>query len=334
MLVTIKDVAKKAGVSISTVSRVINESKPVSSDIKDRVLRVIEETGYVPNPVARSLVMKKSNLVGVLVPGVSEYYVGDFLNGIEEIARMYEYDIVLGNTYNEEERELRYIDLLRSKQAAGIIVISDIIRDSSVKKIEGFKIPCVYFGLNSQDYDNYHTANVDMNMMMQDMLEHLRMGSEDKKVVFLRNGEKKPREEYLEKLFYKALDNMNVKKECGVCLKVDDFKDDVFRKVKEEVKKEEVAAILCVEDRSCINSIYCLQDMGIRVPEDIKVANLFETKITRNVRPGITTMVRPLYDMGAVCARIIVKQINSEEIASKTTILPYRIEKRKSTVIS
>ena len=67
MAVTIKDVAKMAGVSISTVSRVINNSKPVSSDIRDQVLRVIKETGYVPNPVARSLVTKKINIIGIVV---------------------------------------------------------------------------------------------------------------------------------------------------------------------------------------------------------------------------------------------------------------------------
>ena len=73
MSVTIKDVAKQANVSISTVSRVINDSKPVSDEIKQRVLKVIEETGYTPNPVARSLVMKKSQLIGVIVPSISNF---------------------------------------------------------------------------------------------------------------------------------------------------------------------------------------------------------------------------------------------------------------------
>lgn len=332
MPVTIKDVAKKAGVSISTVSRVINDSKPVSTDIKDRVLQVIEETGYVPNPVARSLVMKKSNLVGVLVPGVSEYYVGDFLNGIEEIARMYEYDIVLGNTYNEEQREERYIDILRSKQAAGIIIISDIIRENSVKKIEKYKIPCVYFGLNTEDYKDYYTTNVDMNKMMQNMLEHLREDSNDGKVIFIRNSEDRPREAYLENLFYKSLKEIGCKKSDGLVLKVDDFKDDVFKKVKEKVTNEKISAILCVDDSPALNSIYCLQDMNIKVPEEIKVATLFETHITQNVRPSITTMKRPFYDMGAVCARLIVKQIDKKPIEEKTIILPHKIQKRKSTV--
>ena len=97
--VTIKDVAKLAGVSISTVSRVINDSKPVTDEVKQRVLDVIKETGYVPNPLARSLVTKKSKLIGVVVPEVSDSFVNEILNGIEAVAKMYDYDILTVNTY-------------------------------------------------------------------------------------------------------------------------------------------------------------------------------------------------------------------------------------------
>ena len=78
--ITIKDVAKQAGVSISTVSRVINDSKPVTDEVKQKVLDVIKETGYIPNPLARSLVTKKSQLIGVIVPEVSDSFVNEILN--------------------------------------------------------------------------------------------------------------------------------------------------------------------------------------------------------------------------------------------------------------
>ena len=93
--ITIKDVAKKAGVSISTVSRVINDSKPVTDEVKQKVLDVIKETGYIPNPLARSLVTKRSQLIGVIVPEVSDSFVNEVLNGIEEVAKMYDYEIFI-----------------------------------------------------------------------------------------------------------------------------------------------------------------------------------------------------------------------------------------------
>ena len=95
MSATIKDVAKLAGVSISTVSRVINDSKPVSSEVKEKVLAAIEELGYKPNEVARTLVTKKSYLIGVIVSDIGNSYVAQMVRGIEEVGRMYNYDILL-----------------------------------------------------------------------------------------------------------------------------------------------------------------------------------------------------------------------------------------------
>ena len=120
--VTIKDVAKLAGVSISTVSRVINDSKPVTDEVKQRVLDVIKETGYIPNPLARSLVTKKSKLIGVIVPEVSDSFVNEILNGIEAVSKMYDYDILLVNTYSDKEQELESIKLLKTKQVEGIVI--------------------------------------------------------------------------------------------------------------------------------------------------------------------------------------------------------------------
>jgi len=87
--VTIKDVAKKAGVSISTVSRVINNSKPVSLEVRKKVLDAIKELGYKPNEVARSLVTRRSRLIGVIVTDIGNSYIAEMVRGIEEVGRMY-----------------------------------------------------------------------------------------------------------------------------------------------------------------------------------------------------------------------------------------------------
>lgn len=331
MPVTIKDVAKKAGVSISTVSRVINDSKPVSSGIKDRVLKVIEETGYVPNPVARSLVMKKSNLIGVLVPSVGEYYVGDFLNGIEEIARMYSYDIILCNTYDAEKREIDYINLLRSKQVAGIITLSGLVRKKSVDLINKYEIPGVHFGLNTDDYGDSYTTNVDMKSMTKDLIKTIIKNEKKDKILYIRDIKDSKRSDYLEELFQHTAKQVGISSANKKVLKVEEDVDKIYNGLEEILKKNKISGILCESDRHAINTIYSLEDMGLNVPNDIKVATYFETKLTRYIRPGVTTIRRPLYDMGAICARLIVKQIDGDKIDKKRTILPYRVIEREST---
>ena len=112
MASTIKDVAKMADVSISTVSRVINDSKPVSPEARRRVLKAIEVLDYKPNEVARSLVTKKSNLIGVIVNDIGSTYVSSILRGVEEIGRMYKYDILLSSSYGDSEVEVKFAKLL------------------------------------------------------------------------------------------------------------------------------------------------------------------------------------------------------------------------------
>ena len=156
--VTIKDVAKKAGVSISTVSRVINDSKPVTDEVKQKVLDVIKETGYVPNPLARSLVTKKSQLIGVIVPEVSDSFVSELVNGIEEVAKMYDYDILLANTYSDKEQELKSLNLLRAKQVEGIVMMSWKVDEEHLEYIQNCRMPAVYVSKTARNYDVYSVS--------------------------------------------------------------------------------------------------------------------------------------------------------------------------------
>ena len=151
--VTIKDVAKLAGVSISTVSRVINDSKPVTDEVKQRVLDVIKETGYVPNPLAEKVsVTKKSKLLGVIVPEVSDSFVNEIVNGIECVTKMYGYDILLANTYSEKSQELKSIDLLKAKQVEGIVMISWTLDEDHIKSINNSGIPATYISKTAQTF--------------------------------------------------------------------------------------------------------------------------------------------------------------------------------------
>ena len=132
MASTIKDVAKMADVSISTVSRVINDSKPVSPEARRRVLHAIDK----PNEVARSLVTKKSNLIGVIVEDIGSNFISQILRGVEEVGRMYKYDILLSSSYGDQESEMKFANLLAQKQVEGIIVISNLHNPKLEYKLE------------------------------------------------------------------------------------------------------------------------------------------------------------------------------------------------------
>ena len=326
---TIKDVAKKAGVSISTVSRVINDSKPVTNEVKQRVLDVIKETGYVPNPLARSLVTKKSQLIGVIVPEVTDTFAAEVLNGIEEISKMYDYDILLANTYSEKDLEVKNINLLRAKQVEGIVMISWDIDKDVVGLLEDSGIPAVYISKTTRDFDIYNVS-INNNSAVKDMTNFL-LDRGHKKIVLLNttfqtNLADERLTGYRDAIVGRGLKvNEGFIKSCGPTF------DDGYMAVKEMLEsKVDVDAIFATSDEVAIGAINACFDLGYKVLEDISVVGFYDIEFSKMCRPKLTTVKQPLYDMGAVAIRMIIKMVKGIEIDEKKVELPYTISDRDS----
>ncbi len=331
MRVTIKDVAKKANVSISTVSRVINNSKPVSSEIKQRVLKVIEETGYVPNPVARSLVMKKSQFIGVVVPVISDSFIGEILNGIEEIGKIYGYDILLCNTYGDLEQELRYLNLLKAKQVEGIVFMTWKLQDKLVKYLSNIEIPIVLINRNtskmiipSVSIDNFKAA-YEMTCYLAE--------KGHKKIALIQNSLDQNTfslDQY--KGYQKALSKYGIELDKKL-IRYGNFRLENINKIIKNFIEENIlpTAIFATSDIMAIGAINYLLDHGYRVPEDISVVGFHDIKLASIYRPNLTTIHQPLYDIGAVAIRMVIKKINREEIDSSIVILPHKLIERSSS---
>ena len=170
-MITIKDVARLAEVSISTVSRVINDSKPVSPEVRRKVLKVIEETGYKPNDVARSLVTRRSYLIGVIVNNLAQSYVADIVRGIEEIGKMYGYDILLCSSYSSKETQEKYLQLLDRKQAEGLFLVGNKFDDEIIELAKGLNKPCIYF--TRDVHENMNHISIDCNSAIYEMTKYL-----------------------------------------------------------------------------------------------------------------------------------------------------------------
>ncbi len=331
MPVTIKDVAQKANVSISTVSRVINDSKPVSDDIKKRVLEVIRETGYTPNPVARSLVMKKSHTIGVIVPDISSSYIGEVLNAIEEIAKTYSYEIILCNAYGEEKQELKYLNLLVSKQVEGIVFITFDITEEHEKVIKSNNIPVVMvnrythktLGIKSVTVDHYRASYE----MVKYLLEH-----GHRKIALIRNGEQEGVFGQTHLRGYKdALKEFNVEYDKNNVFEGYFKANKAYEIVQKMIDKDNLpTAIFATSDDMAIGVMNCLYDSGYKVPDDVSVVGFYDTKMSSLFRPKLTTIRQPIYDMGAVSLRLLIKLINGEKVSEDMIVLPHKLIIRDS----
>ena len=330
--ITIKDVAKMAEVSISTVSRVINDSKPVSPEARRKVLNAIEVLGYEPNEIARSLVTRKSNLIGVIVDDIGSYYVSQIVRGIEEVGRMYNYDIIIGSSYGNPEIETKFLQLFKTKQVEGIIVVSEIVDDKVIDYIEGLKMQVVYLnryyvvpGLPTVYLNNKKAANIMMeylkelghqNILYLTQKRDIDSTIERRKI----EGYKESMKEMNKEPFIHTIDTHRIEgayKHGKEILKV--------------IKDNNITAVFCCQDELAIGLMNYLYDKGINVPEEISVAGYGDISVASIYRPTLTTIKEPYYDMGAVSIRKILKSIVGKKGNSGEDIeLPIRIKKRGS----
>ena len=309
MAATIKDVAKLAEVSISTVSRVINDSKPVSPEARRRVLKAIEDLGYKPNEIARSLVTKKSNLIGVIVDDIGNSYVAQIVRGIEEIGRMYKYDILLCSSYGIEETELRFIHLLMQKQVEGIIIVSEIATTRIAENINKYKVPFVYLN-RLYDISKTPTVTIDDEIASSTMTNHL-IDHGHKNILYVTWDKDLDLsiEKHKIKGYSDAMANIGKK---PLIFGIDGYKiDDGYKKggeILEFIRENDVTAVFCCQDEIAIGLINYLYDNNIKVPDEISVVGYGDISLASIYRPKLTTIKEPYYDLGAVAIRRILSR--------------------------
>lgn len=329
--VTIKDVARIAGVSISTVSRVINNSKPVSPEIRKKVLDVIEEIGYKPNEIARTLVTKKSFLIGVIVTDIGNSYIADMVRGIEEVGKMYNYDILLCSTYGDKTAELKYMQLLNRKQVEGIILVSDVLNSEIKEQIDKYDIPFVFLSRYSHQED-YATVTIDYIDASYEMTKYL-ISLGHRNILYL--GVKEDVNS-LENMKIKGYEKATTDTEdinSNICFAKGYKIEDGYEAAKEIFKDyNDFTAIYCSNDELAIGVMNYCYDNKIRVPDDISVVGFGDISIVSNLRPRLTTIKIPFYDIGAVAIRRIVKELKGEPLEEKCTILPFHLQKRDSSL--
>lgn len=333
MISTIKDVARLAGVSISTVSRVINNSKPVSPEIQKKVMKIIEEINYKPNEVARSLVTKKSFLIGIVVTDIGNSYVTEMVRGIEEIGKMYNYDILLCSTYGDKEIECKNIQLLIRKQVEGIILISDIVNDKIDDLIKEYNNPFVYLN-RVYHLEKYSTVTIDNYNAAYEMTRYL-ISLGHKNIAFLTNREKQHLEVTTietEKLegYKKAISEENYKEVVHFAKSASI--NSGYNIAKDVVYSDNITAIFTCCDDLSIGVINYLYDNNIKVPDEISVAGYGDIDMASILRPKLTTIDEPFYDIGAVAIRHIIKELKGEKGDVDKIVLPFRIQRRDSCI--
>lgn len=327
--ITIYDVAREANVSMATVSRVVNGNPNVKPATRKKVLEVIDRLDYRPNAVARGLASKKTTTVGVIIPDVSNMFFASLARGIDDIATMYKYNIILANSDGETQKEVNVLNNLLAKQVDGVIFMGHRITDEIRVEFSRSKTPIVLAGSVDPD-EQVGSVNIDYRNATKDAVSTLAQNG-NKKIAFVSGALIDPINGQIRMDGYKAAleENGLTYNEGLVFESTYRFKDGLA--LSERLRNSGATAVYVTDDELAIGILDGMLDAGVKVPEDFEIITSNNSLLTDVARPRLSSITQPLYDIGAVSMRLLTKMMNKEEVEEKTIVLPYGIDKRGST---
>lgn len=330
MSVTIYDVAKKAGVGIGTVSRVLNNSPQISPSTRSKVLRVIRELKYQPSAMARSLARKKSNIIGCVVPRFTGYFYFEVLNGIQQALSSFGYDLILYNIDKLEKKEEILKRTIRERKVDGVLLISLSISDKLASRFIEAKLPIVLV-------DSYHDALDSITVENKEgaflATEHLiRLGH---RKIGMINGclSSVPASNRLEG-FRAALLRYQIDYDDHLVVNVeangdpDILHNDGFNKLAGykamqrllALKQDRPTAVFISSDIQATGAIKAIHEHGLKIPGDLAIIGFDNIELSEYL--GLTTVHQPMYEMGTVAANRLIAKIAGDVTDNFKTVFP------------
>jgi LacI family transcriptional regulator len=330
MNVTIYDVAREANVSMATVSRVVNGNPNVKPATRKKVHDAIERLGYRPNAVARGLASKKTTTVGVIIPDISSIFFAELARGIEDIATMYNYNIILSNSDQNKDKELHLINAMLGKQVDGLVFMGGKITEDHIREFKTSSVP-IALAATVDESEETPAVNINYEQAAYDATELL-LSHENKNVAFVAGPEDTIINTQKLEGYKRAMKDHGHDSPDKWIVSGDYTYDSGIEALDQLLELDEKpTAVFVSADEMALGVIHGAQDKGIRVPEDLEVFGFDNTRLATMVRPTLSTVVQPMYDIGAVAMRLLTKLMNKEEVEEQNVILPHRIIERNST---
>lgn len=328
-MATIRDVAKLAEVSVSTVSRVLNKNGYVNKETEQKVLQAIELLQYEPNAVARGLAGKKTRTMALILPDITNPFFPELARAVEDVARTYGYTVILCNSDDQGEKEKSYIEVLKKKYIDGIIIASNTISEDDLKRMKVKDMPLVVLDRAPSNLacsvvcsKNVEGAKMAVRHLLQagcKKIGHI-YGPQDlitaKERLLGYEGSVKEFDWFTPSLMIPGFFDMDGGKQAVADLLA---------------RHPDVDGIFVGNDVMAVGVLKALHRMGIRVPDQIALCGFDGISITRMTEPELSTIAQPIYDMGALATRILIKKIEGLPVEDRIYELDVNLVVRDSS---
>ncbi|SFL96344.1 LacI family DNA-binding transcriptional regulator [Halanaerobium salsuginis] len=325
--VNIYDVAKKAGVGIGTVSRVLNNSQKVKEETRDKVLEVMKELNYRPNKLAQNLASQTANAIAVIVPTFIDHYFVEVLKGIQDALEEEKIDLILYKIDKDEKMMDKIMDIVQSKKVDGIAAVTMDISKQDYKDLLKEDIPVVLADEKTSDFHSIYLDDIKGAEMAINYL--LNLGH--KKIAFIDGLKESQHGSDRLKGVKKALESRNLQL-VSELLKFGDFHTkDGYQSMQEILSLPEEkwpTAVFAASDNQAIGVLQAMEEKELKAPDDIAVVGYDNIELAKYLK--ITTIWQPMYQLGHLTIEVLLKAINGEIEGKFSKELELKLLKRET----
>lgn len=329
--VTIYDVATEAGVSLATVSRVINGSSVVKPQTRDKVLQTIQRLDFKPNQIARGLATSKTTTIAVVFPQSLFAHVKDMIGGIGDTSRRLDYTVSIYTTddLGDGDPIESVIENVIKSRADGVVLFNNDQIDDQIQLCKKYKIPTVVIGKRVSN-DFMGSIFVDARKIAFEVIDgFLSRGKNN--ILFISPKQNLINYDELVNGIKEAYTKNGLVFDEKNIMNTSHHYEKSYPQLKEYFKNNRHDAVFASYDKEGVAVVNAAIDNGISIPDDMEVIGMMDTSYSIMCRPSLSSIHVPVYDMGALAIRLLTKILNDEEIDTKEVSLHYLLMKRNST---
>lgn len=329
MNVTLKDIANRANVSIKTVSRVINEEPMVSVNTRQKVKEIIEELGYQPNLIARSLKKRKSNTIGFIIPDIGNPAFTEMVKGCMDYLSNKGYFVFLGSYEDDITKEIGFIRDLNSMLIEGMIIIPTVTRTEELEIFNRINCPVVFLDreITSLDIDTVIAGN---KIGLYEATRYLIDAGHENMVYIGGIRSVMPSMKRFEG-FRKALEESSLFDKAKVYW--GSYSSSSGYKLMNQAldETERIDAVFAGNDIVALGALNAIKDRGLNVPDDISLIGFDDMFFSKYLNPPLSTVAVKLYEEGRACAKLLLERIRNPDDKPKRIVIPCELKIRQST---
>jgi LacI family transcriptional regulator len=324
-----RDVAERAGVSATTVSHVINGTRPVSEELRTRVLAAMDALDYRPNLLARSLRRGQAYLVGMIIPDVSNPYFAEVARGVEDTVCVQDYSVILCNTDNDPRRERLYATALTRNQVGGMLLASVDVSADDYRVLRAQRIPLVMINRDApgEAVDQVLTNSVRGGYLAT---RHLVELGHRRIACITGPSQTTPSAERVTG-YRQALREEGIEGNGRLVLRGDFQYGGGYRLARQLLTSSDPpTAVFAVSDMMALGVLCAAQEMGLKVPADLSVVGYDDIQLASFTSPPLTTVFQPKYETGVLAATLLLERMRDRELPPRRRVLDVRLESRQS----